>query len=89
MKTIAHIQRAKEALSKIKETKEIKAVKGNMSSSDLHKVKWIGPATVAYLYELGITDQNKLKTKTVEEIETIIDNPLTQKHIINFIRTNT
>lgn len=80
-------QRIRRNLSTIKkETEWIKRVKANISDSNLKDIKWIGTSTITYLYEQGISDKNQLLNKTEKEVEELIENPLTKKHILNFIR---
>jgi len=70
------------------EVKKVEAFISAVSSSDLSEIKGIGEATKARLLEAWIENKEMLLTKTEEEINTIITNPLSRKGIIAFINTN-
>ena len=47
-----------------------------VSSTDLTDVKGIGQSTAEILYTIGIKSQKDLKKSNIEDIEKVIDNPI-------------
>lgn len=57
--------------------------------SDLTEIKGVGEWTQKILAENGIRNKEELALVSEEEIVKLIDNPLTQRALVEFIKENT
>ena len=62
---------------------EVVIEKWDMETSDLKSIKGIWPSTIQLLHSHWIKTKEELETKTKEELEAIITNPITRKQIFN------